>query len=46
MIRAVLDTNVLVSGIFWKGTPFRDLQAWQGRRFHVVLSRPILHEYT
>jgi uncharacterized protein len=46
MIRAVLDTNVLVSGIFWKGTPFEILQAWQGRRFHLVISRPILHEYT
>jgi predicted nucleic acid-binding protein len=27
-MRVVLDTNVLVSGIFFKGAPMRVLAAW------------------
>lgn len=46
MIKAVLDTNVLISGIFWKGTPFEILEAWERRRFQLVISRPILTEYS
>jgi len=44
-IKAVLDTNVVISGIFWKGTPFEILKAWQEQRFHLVISGPILREY-
>jgi putative PIN family toxin of toxin-antitoxin system len=44
-ICAVVDTNVLVSGIFWKGAPFEILQAWEQRRFELVISPPILTEY-
>ena len=44
-IKAVLDTNVLISGIFWKGPPFEILEAWQKRRFLLVISPPILDEY-
>lgn len=43
--RAVLDTNVLISGVFWKGAPFRVLSAWQDQRFTLVISTPILAEY-
>lgn len=28
-IKAVLDTNVVISGIFWKGPPSEILEAWQ-----------------
>jgi predicted nucleic acid-binding protein len=28
-IKAILDTNVIISGIFWKGAPFEILKAWQ-----------------
>jgi predicted nucleic acid-binding protein len=28
-IKAIVDTNVVISGIFWKGPPFRILEAWQ-----------------
>ncbi|HET9743376.1 MAG TPA: putative toxin-antitoxin system toxin component, PIN family [Terriglobales bacterium] len=45
MIKAVIDTNVLVSGIFWTGTPARILQAWSEGRFRLLLSIPILEEY-
>ncbi len=44
-IKAVLDTNVVISGIFWKGAPFEILEAWQSRRFLLVISPPILDEY-
>jgi len=44
-IKAILDTNVLISGIFWKGAPFEILKAWQGRRFRMAISLPILDEY-
>jgi predicted nucleic acid-binding protein len=37
-IKAILDTNVLVSGIFWKGAPFEILQAWQKQRFRLAIS--------
>jgi putative PIN family toxin of toxin-antitoxin system len=44
-IKAILDTNVVISGIFWKGAPFEILMAWQRQRFHLALSVPILDEY-
>ena len=44
-VKAILDTNVLISGIFWKGTPFEILKAWQEQRFRLAISPPILDEY-
>ena len=44
-IKAVLDTNVIISGIFWTGAPFAILGAWQQQRFLLVISPPILDEY-
>jgi len=44
-VKAVIDTNVFVSGIFWKGPPYRVLQAWEDQRFRLVVSRAILIEY-
>jgi len=44
-MRAVVDTNVFVSGIFWKGPPHKILSAWQADRFKLVLSSSILEEY-
>jgi predicted nucleic acid-binding protein len=44
-LRAVLDTNVLVSGIAYPGSiPGRILNAWQQGQLNVVLSRYILDE--
>lgn len=39
-MRAVLDTNVLISGLFWKGAPHRCLLAAEGKLFDLVLSEP------
>lgn len=42
---AVVDTNVLISGLFWKGPPFEILKALQDGRFTLALSPAILLEY-
>jgi putative PIN family toxin of toxin-antitoxin system len=48
VIRAVLDTNVLASGIVKyataEGTPARLLHLWQAKRFDLVVSAHILTE--
>ena len=44
-IKAVVDTNVLISGIFWRGVPFEILRAWQQGSFTLVTSLLILEEY-
>lgn len=45
MLRAVLDTNIIVSGtISSSGAPFETLEAWRNRKFMLVISRPILQE--
>lgn len=45
-MRAVLDTNVLISGIFWSGSPSKILDAWTDEKFNIVVSEPILAEYS
>lgn len=45
MIRIVLDTNVLMSGIFWSGSPSRILSAWYEKKVKLVISPEILDEY-
>ena len=44
-LRAILDTNVLLSGIFFGGVPGRLLTAWQDDRLALMLSPAILAEY-
>jgi len=44
MIRAVLDANVLVSGIVTEGVPRSVLRAWRAGHFHLVASRATLDE--
>jgi putative PIN family toxin of toxin-antitoxin system len=44
-MRVVLDTNVLVSAIFFSGTPARILTAWAEGRFEVCATVDILTEY-
>ena len=44
-MRVVLDTNVLVSGVFFSGLPRRILEAWRDRRVELVVSLEILEEY-
>jgi putative PIN family toxin of toxin-antitoxin system len=41
----VIDTNVLMSAIFFAGTPARVLDAWREGKFSLVVSPLILEEY-
>lgn len=44
-MRAVLDTNVLMSGIFFSGPPYEILSAWRHGIVTLVVSAEILDEY-
>lgn len=44
-MRIVLDTNVLISGIYFSGLPGKILQAWRSRKFQLVVSPEVLEEY-
>ncbi len=43
-MRVVLDTSILVSATFWRGNPYRCLQAVEGGLCELVTSEPILAE--
>lgn len=40
-MKVVLDTNVLISGIFWQGAPYQVLQLWAEQKFSVVATQSI-----
>ena len=44
-MKVVVDTNVLMSGIFWGGVPGKILDLWSERRFSLVISESIFNEY-
>ena len=44
-MQVVLDTNVLVSGVFWHGPASRILELWANDKIEVVVSPDILKEY-
>lgn len=44
-MRVAIDTNVFVSGLFWKGPPRLILLKWREKKFEMVLSAVILNEY-
>jgi len=44
-VRVVLDTNVLISGIFFSGPPYEILNAWRNQQIGLVVSAEILEEY-
>jgi putative PIN family toxin of toxin-antitoxin system len=43
--KAVIDTNVFVSGIFFSGPPCRILKAWNDELIQVALSEEVIVEY-
>lgn len=45
MIRAVLDTNVVISALLFSGPPSKLVSAWQSSRLRPIVSTPILDEY-
>jgi len=44
-MRIVLDTNVLISGIYFSGLPGKILQAWRAQKLQLAVSTEILEEY-
>jgi putative PIN family toxin of toxin-antitoxin system len=44
-VKIVLDTNVFISGIFFRGPPYQILQAWRDNKLQIILSQEILEEY-
>jgi len=44
-VRVVVDTNVVISGVFWSGTPGRILEGWLAGAFLLVVTAAILEEY-
>ena len=44
-MRIVLDTNVLISGIYFSGPPGRILAAWRSGKLQLAVSIEILEEY-
>ena len=44
-MRAVLDTNVVMSAIFFGGVPFEVLNAWHNGEFELVVSDAVMAEY-
>jgi len=45
MIKAVVDTNVFISGTLWKGSPHNVLALWSASKFKLVVSHEIVNEY-
>lgn len=43
-MRAVIDTNVLLSGLLWRGTPHRLLEAVRGGALTLITSPALLAE--
>ena len=44
-MRVVIDTNVIISGVFFGGAPSKVLQVWRDGNTTLVLSPAILDEY-
>jgi putative PIN family toxin of toxin-antitoxin system len=44
-VKVVLDTNVLVSGIFFSGPPAEILKAWRTSSIQLALTSEIIDEY-
>ncbi|MEE8359022.1 MAG: putative toxin-antitoxin system toxin component, PIN family [Candidatus Hydrothermarchaeales archaeon] len=43
-IRVVADTNVIISGIFWRGSPYKVMKKALQKEFFLVTSTAILEE--
>ena len=44
-MKVILDTNVFISGVFFRGPPYRILEAWRDDKIQLVVSPEILEEY-
>jgi putative PIN family toxin of toxin-antitoxin system len=44
MLKAVIDTTVWISGVFWHGIPYQILELWKAGDFEIIVSESILAE--
>lgn len=44
-MKVVIDTNVLISGIFWQGIPRQILNLWLEGKIEIVITQEIFQEY-
>lgn len=44
MTKTVLDANIIISGLFWRGTPYRYLLAALAGVFEFIITEDILDE--
>lgn len=44
-MKVVVDTSILISGIFWGGNPRQILQHWRDDRFQLLVTADVLDEY-
>ena len=44
-MNVVVDTNVVISAIFWSGESPQCLALWAKRRIHLAITIPIFEEY-
>ena len=44
MLKAVIDTTVWISGVFWHGTPYQIIELWKAGDFEIIVSEAILAE--
>ncbi|MCF7823513.1 MAG: putative toxin-antitoxin system toxin component, PIN family [Candidatus Marinimicrobia bacterium] len=44
-MKVVVDTNVMISGVFFGGKPRQVLELWYSKRFELLCSPEILEEY-
>ena len=45
MVKAVLDTNILVSALFWRGAPYRCVVAAEAGLFELIIADSIMEEF-
>ena len=44
-MKAILDTNIFISAVFWGGLPQRIMEEWKNGSFELILSKEIFDEY-
>jgi putative PIN family toxin of toxin-antitoxin system len=44
-LRIVVDTNVFISGVFFRGPPYEIIKAWHEGRIQILISGEIIEEY-
>jgi len=42
-LKIILDTNVIVSGIFFSGPPYEILKAWRNGKFKITGDKHLLN---